>query len=396
MTSTDNALPDGYVLNEYRLESVLGVGGFGVTYLAIDRHLNRKVALKEYLPVDFAARGPDHSISARTDADADSFDWGLRRFLDEARTLASFRHPNIVRVMRFFEGNNTGYMVMEFVEGESLNSWIAKRRPLQQQDLLDITGSLLDGLSVMHSASYLHRDIKPANIFIRADGSPVLIDFGSARSVSGDRGLTAMVSPGYAPLEQYHAHGKQGPWSDLYALGGVMYWMVTGSKPIEAAARVRNDIMTPASAHLSTGLYTANILSAIDWALRPNEDERPQSAAEFLARLGLAVQNPDWRRPQTQRTVPYAQEHAATQTFASGMTTTAMTGSFEPDLIKRIEMEAARVLGPIAPVIVRKAARKATTLAELCKSVAQEFEDETTRAAFLRKFANDGRTAPPT
>src|SRR5688572_14267655 len=181
MSSTDNALPQGFVLNEYRLESVLGVGGFGVTYLATDCNLNLKVALKEYLPVDVAARGPDHAITARTHADADSFNWGLRRFLDEARTLASFRHPNIVRVMRFFEGNHTGYMVMEFVEGEPLSQWIAKRRPLPQQDLLSITGALLDGLSVMHNASYLHRDIKPANIFIRADGSPVLIDFGSAR-----------------------------------------------------------------------------------------------------------------------------------------------------------------------------------------------------------------------
>ena len=195
MTSTDNALPEGYVLNEYRVESVLGAGGFGMTYLATDCNLNLKVALKEYLPVDFAARGADHAISARTDADADSFNWGLRRFLDEARTLASFRHPNIVRVMRFFESNHTGYMVMEFVEGEPLNSWITQRRPLPQQDVLDITGSLLDGLGVMHNAGYLHRDIKPANIFIRGDGSPVLIDFGSARAVKGDRGSPPWCRP---------------------------------------------------------------------------------------------------------------------------------------------------------------------------------------------------------
>lgn len=392
MSTADNALPAGHVLNEYRVESVLGVGGFGVTYLATDCNLNLKVALKEYLPVDVAARGPDHSISVRQDADADSFNWGLRRFLDEARTLASFRHPNIVRVMRFFEGNHTGYMVMEFVEGEPLSRWITARRPLPQKDLLNIVGALLDGLGVMHNASYLHRDIKPANIFIRADGSPVLIDFGSARSLNNERGLTAMVSPGYAPLEQYHTHGNQGPWSDLYALGGVMYWMVTGAKPVEAAARVHNDILPPAAAQAAKGHYSADLLHAIDWALKPNEDARPQSAAAFKSRLGITGASDDWRHAQTRD--DDVSTRTATQTITAA--TVAMTGHFEPELIKRIETEAALLLGPIAPVLVRKAARKATTLAELCKCVAQDIEDEKARAAFVRKFAHEGYTAPPT
>ena len=159
MSTPQNALPAGYVINEYRVESVLGVGGFGITYLATDVNLNLKVALKEYLPVDFSARAADLSIAARTPEDAESYDWGLRRFLDEARTLASFRHPNIVRVMRFFEGNHTGYMVMEFVEGDALHNWINTRRPLSQQALLDIVLPLLGGLAVVHKAGYLHRDI---------------------------------------------------------------------------------------------------------------------------------------------------------------------------------------------------------------------------------------------
>lgn len=382
-TGTYNALPEGLSLNDYRIDSVLGVGGFGVTYLATDRNLELKVALKEYLPVDHATRGADNTVHPRTDADSDSFHWGRRRFLDEARTLASFHHPNIVRVMRFFEANNTGYMVMEFVDGEPLSTWISKRRPLPQADLLGIAGALLDGLNVMHNASYLHRDVKPANIFMRGDGSPVLIDFGSARSVNCERGMTAMVTPGYAPLEQYHAHGNQGPWTDLYALGGVMYWMVTGVKPLDAAARVRNDNMTPASIQAANGLYGAEMLRAIDWALKSNEDERPQSAAEFRSRLRIDR--------ATHRL------HRADPTSATaGDTTLLLTGSFEPDLVKRIEAEAARALGPIAPLIVRKAARSALTLSELCNTVAKEIEDEKTRLAFLKKFANEGRTGPPT
>ena len=400
MSATDSALPAGYVVNEYRVESVLGVGGFGITYLATDTNLNLRVALKEYLPVDFAVRAADHSVNARTPADADFYDRGLRGFLDEARTLASFRHPHIVRVMRFFEANRTGYMVMEFVEGEPLSTWINTRRPLQQQDVLELVMPLLSGLAVIHKAGYLHRDIKPANVFMRGDGSPVLLDFGSAREVTGgDQEITAMVSPGYAPLEQYHAHGRQGPWSDLYALGGVMYWMITGSKPVEAAARVRKDVMTPASAQLSSGFYTAEFLGAIDWALNPHEDERPQSIADFLARLGITAPEPSGRRTGPSATTGGATSGANTPPVApvtkTGMTTIAVLGGFDPQVLKRIEVEAALNLGPIAPVIVRNAARKSATLAELCGIVAQDIEDGKARAAFLGKFANMERTSPP-
>ena len=270
-----NALPRGYALNEYRIESVLGAGGFGMTYLATDANLNLKVALKEYLPGEFAARNPDSSVQPLDGAAGESFQWGLQRFLDEARTLASFHHPNIVRVMRFFEANCTGYMVMEFVNGKPLNDWISARRPLSRQPLLRIIEPLLDGLEVIHNAGYLHRDIKPANIYIRGDGSPVLLDFGSARQLTtADQEMTAIVTPGYAPLEQYHSEGKQGPWSDIYSLGGVLYWMVTGSKPPEAAARAHDDAMVPAVRAGFAGVHGPELLTAIDWALKPREAEQ--------------------------------------------------------------------------------------------------------------------------
>ncbi|HYI87498.1 MAG TPA: serine/threonine-protein kinase, partial [Burkholderiales bacterium] len=176
-----NALPAGFALQEYRIEKVLGVGGFGLTYLALDGNLNLKVALKEFLPDDVATRGADQSIGPRSPDSAESFGWGKQRFLDESRTLASFRHPNIVRVMRFFEGNGTAYMVMEFVEGAALPDWIKTRRPLSEALATSLIAPLLDGLQVVHKSGYLHRDIKPGNIYVREDGTPVLIDFGSAR-----------------------------------------------------------------------------------------------------------------------------------------------------------------------------------------------------------------------
>src|SRR5688572_12148367 len=220
------ALPSGHSVQEYRVESVLGVGGFGLTYLATDANLNLRVALKEYLPGDIAFRSADHTILPTSAENVPTFEWGKRRFLDESRTLASFRHPNIVRVMRFFEANGSAYMVMEFVEGAPLADWIKERRPLAENQIVDLAKPLLEGLEVVHKTGYMHRDIKPGNVYVREDGSPVLLDFGSARMKSAE--VTAVVSPGYAPFEQYHTQGNQGPWSDVYAFGGVLYWMITG------------------------------------------------------------------------------------------------------------------------------------------------------------------------
>src|SRR5829696_4369303 len=167
-----NALPAGSAVQEYRVEKLLGVGGFGLTYLATDANLNLRVALKEYLPGDIALRGPGQTIGPRSTDTAESFGWGKQRFLDESRTLASFRHPNIVRVMRFFEGNGTAYMVMAFVEAAAVPDWIKTRRPLSEALASSLIAPLLDRLQVVHKSGYLHRDIKPGNIYMREDGTP--------------------------------------------------------------------------------------------------------------------------------------------------------------------------------------------------------------------------------
>src|SRR5262245_57237556 len=200
-----HALPSGSGLLEFRIEKLLGAGGFGMTYLATDQNLNLKVALKEYLPSDVAVRTEGQSIAPKSGDSAETFKWGKARFLEESRTLASFRHPNIVRVMRFFEANGSAYMVMEVVEGGALDDWVKSRRPITEAQVSALAAPLLDGLEVVHKAGFLHRDIKPGNIYVRADGSPVLLDFGSARQRAAEK--TAVVSPGYAPFEQYHTKG---------------------------------------------------------------------------------------------------------------------------------------------------------------------------------------------
>lgn len=388
MSATEifNALPTGYALLEYRIDALLGAGGFGLTYLAHDGNLNTKVAIKEYLPADFAARSEDQSVQPKSASVQESFAWGLRRFLDESRTLASFRHPNIVRVMRFFEANRTAYMVMEFIAGKPLNEWVKERSTLDQPGLARIAAPLLDGLEVIHQAGYLHRDIKPQNIFIREDGAPILIDFGSARmKANADQELTAIVTPGFAPLEQYHANGKQGPWTDLYSLGGVFYWLVTGQKPVEAVARVREDAMPSALDTAEPKHYSGGFLTAIDWALKPHEQDRPQSVAAWRAALmgGKAA-------AELERTVPAGQIPPRSAAAPAAASTSIPTGAvFDRAALKRIETALAAHLGPIAAVVVRNAAKKALTVPALAQLLAPEIPDEKARAAFVRKFSGD-------
>src|SRR4029077_4095668 len=251
--------------------------------------------------------------------------WGLSRFLDESRTLASFRHPNIVRVLRFFEANSTAYMVMEFVAGQPLGEWIRSRRPLEESSVLAIAGPLLDGLDVIHRTGYLHRDIKPGNVFVRDDGSPVLLDFGSARAASSGNELTAIVTPGYAPIEQYHSQGQQGPWSDLYAFGGVLYWMITGKRPVEAVARVRQDMLPPSAQTADRARYGADLLAAIDWALTPHEERRPQSVPDLRSSL------PGFSSTSDQKTV-----RVERSTLAQSPATTLPTGVvFDRETLKK-------------------------------------------------------------
>lgn len=279
------ALAVGHSIFEYRIDRVLGGGGFGITYLAQDVNLQLPVAIKEYFPSSVALRAPDHSVHARSSEGQEQFDWGLDRFIEEARALASFRHPNIVRVLRYFKKNGTAYIVMEYESGEPLKQWLRQQHGLDQAGLLKLVYPLLDGLETVHKLHFLHRDIKPDNIYIRADGTPVLLDFGAARRVSKNNDMTNIVSPGFAPFEQYHSKGNQGPWTDLYSLGAVMYWITTGKQPMESASRVQDDSM-PTAAQLGNGAaFGVKLLHTIDWALEPNEKKRPQSVNDLRQAL---------------------------------------------------------------------------------------------------------------
>ncbi len=285
-----DALPVGYELAEYSIEAVLGHGGFGVTYLARDRQLGTQVAIKEYLPHDIARRkGQTDVIAQADDETVVTYRVGLREFLKEGQALARFKHENIVRVLRFLEANGTAYMVMEYEKGESLSQYLRRDGPrLDQMALSRIFVPIMNGLHAVHQAKLLHLDIKPENIYLREDGNPMLIDFGSARQalVGPGQGHAVALTPGYAPIEQYPKGGKQGPWTDVYAIGASLHRCISGKRPVtsterhQAILRYEPDPLTPA-VELGQGLYPQYILESIDWALRIHASERPQSAREL-------------------------------------------------------------------------------------------------------------------
>ncbi len=280
------ALAAGLRLHEYRIERVLGQGGFGITYLATDVHLNAQVAIKEYLPQEIAFRADDRSVHPNASQHQDRYRQGLESFLVEARTLATFRHPGIVRVARFFEAHSTAYMVLEYEAGQSFKTWWPENRHADEAALVELLLPLLDGLAAVHAAGFLHRDIKPDNIQVRAeDGRLVLLDFGSAGQTVAAAGQGAVVlTPGYAPLEQYGL-GQQGAWTDLYAFGATLYWVVAGKKPADAELRAQQPESYVPAQQLGAGRFGQAFLQAIDWALATDISQRPQTVAELRRAL---------------------------------------------------------------------------------------------------------------
>jgi serine/threonine protein kinase len=281
-----SALPIGFQLDHYQVQSVLGKGGFGITYSAWDLQLGKGVAIKELLPDSIAAREVGCTVAPMSPDLEEAWLWARERFLEEARILAGFSHPAIVGVHRLIEANGTVYMVMNLVDGESFEARLLRTGPARSpSELIEVVNPILEGLSEIHAKGLLHRDIKPNNILINSRGQAVLIDFGSARWAIGEgREVTTIITPGYSPLEQYQTRGRMGPWTDIYALGGVMCRAITGEKPPSAPDRVGTDCFAWLS-YRNPGGFSEEFLRCIDWALRPEAAERPQSVEEFQAAL---------------------------------------------------------------------------------------------------------------
>jgi TonB family protein len=283
-------LPRGFRLREFVIERVLGDGGFGVVYSALDLRLERRVAIKEYMPSSLATRATDYSVQMLTSQrHRDAFEIGLRSFINEARLLARFEHPALVKVHQFWQEKGTAYMVMPFYSAPTLRAWIRDRaEPVSEAWLRSFLLGTMEAVEVLHAESCLHRDIAPDNILVLKDAAPLLLDFGAARRVIGDlrKALTVIVKPGFPPLEQYAdtVKMKQGPWSDVYALAAVAHYALTGSAPAPAVSRILADEVVPLRICLK-GQYSDALLGAIDTALAVKPERRPQTIAAFRSLL---------------------------------------------------------------------------------------------------------------
>ncbi|MDB5948410.1 MAG: serine/threonine protein kinase, partial [Massilia sp.] len=293
---SENCLPIGTRLADFEITGVLGEGGFGIVYIAYDHSLQRAVAIKEYMPGALAMRGADRGVSLRAERHQETFKLGLKSFINEARFLAQFDHPSLVKVYRFWEQNRTAYTAMQYYEGRTIKQIVA-----DSPELIDeawcrkILRQILQALEMLYTVKILHRDISPDNIIVQANGDAVLLDFGSARQIIGDmtKGLTVILKPGYAPVEQYagDASLEQGPFTDIYALAAVMYFAILKQAPPSSIARMIKDPVAPLQVQAPHG-YSPSFLAAIDKSLAVLAQDRPQSIDQLRDLLGIVSLGP--------------------------------------------------------------------------------------------------------
>lgn len=283
MSNSLQSLPPGTELDGFRFERVLGGGGFSIVYLARELASGQVVVVKEYMPTRLAQRAPGGGVEPRGEAEVDKLNRGRKLFFQEASTLATLCHPNIVQVLTFFQDNGTVYMVMPFEEGKNLQDYLqARKGRLSERFLRTVFPPLLDGLALLHSRDILHLDIKPGNIHIRPGGQPLLLDFGAVHGFGESRRAQPgqVISPGFSPVEQYEPNGYVGPWTDIYAIGATMRACIEGRAPVDARERRVRDELKPASLAFRKR-YSDALLQAIDWAMEVDPLLRPQNIAAF-------------------------------------------------------------------------------------------------------------------
>jgi serine/threonine protein kinase len=304
MSEQHTRLPPGTRLEDFVIRETLGGGGFSIVYLAEETATGDLFVVKEYMPQRLARRNPDMTVSALSAEHTHQFNKGRMMFFQEASTLATLRHENIVNVRNFFRTNGTVYMAMYYEEGVNLQKYITRRGgKLSEQFLLTIFPPLLDALKLIHSRGFLHLDIKPGNIHLRHGGRPLLLDFGAVhqRQMSRMDQIGHITSKGFSPIEQFKRHGYMGPWSDIYSIGATMRACIEGKPPPPATDRYEEDIMKPAveafkrqvAANMFTQPvnetfkrpYSEKLLKAIDWAMEVDQELRPQSVDDFLEAL---------------------------------------------------------------------------------------------------------------
>jgi serine/threonine protein kinase len=295
MTQRRDQLPEGTHVDCYIIKNLVGAGGFSLIYLAEDEDSGDEVVIKEYFPKRLAVRDErGHVVTAR-DIRSSHFNQGRKLFYQEAKVLASLRHPHIVQVLNFFLANNTAYLIMVYERGKNLGEYVKKRRGgLSTNFLMTVFPPVLDALALIHSKNLLHLDIKPSNLHIRAGGHPVLLDFGAVHQFATTRQdqPAQVVTAGYSPVEQYYSGGYVGPWSDVYAIGASMRTCIEGKPPPPAIERHAQDTLKPAVDAFKRR-YPQSLLECIDWSMEVDPLLRPQNAGELLAAIESGKGRPE-------------------------------------------------------------------------------------------------------
>ena len=291
------ALPAGFQLDQYRIVRQLSLGGFSIVYLAEDE-LGTQVAIKEYLPNSLALRKDGETEPQVSEEHLPAFRYGMKCFFEEGRALAKLMHPNVVRVLNFFRSNGTVYMVMQFERGRTLHDMIQKHRgQLKESFIRAVFVRMLNGLREVHAHKLMHLDIKPSNIYLRNDGTPVLLDFGAARQtlMSDQPVLKPMYTPGYAAPEHYEKGAQIGPWTDIYSVGASLHACIVGSPPPRADERTQQDTLQPV-VKTQAGRYSRQLLELTDWCLHLDPQQRPPSV--YALQKALIHQDNAPERPE--------------------------------------------------------------------------------------------------
>jgi hypothetical protein len=401
MPNHELALPAGTQIDCFEIRTVLGTGGFGITYGAYDNRLERRVAIKEYFPSGLAYRdnnGTTLHLSAQSDGEA--YEYGLKRFLEEGRVLAKFREPSIVRVTQFLEANGTAYLVMDYEDGEALSTHLERVVTLDETEIQDIVVPILEGLSIVHSKQFLHRDIKPSNIFLRNSGPAVLLDFGAARRALEEQSsaMTVMLTPGYAPFEQYSKGDKQGPWSDIYALGATMYHCIVGAAPTPATDRltsIYDDEPDPVAQALKIIAPRCSpvFIKTIEWMLKPHAKDRPKDAQAVLNVLCPVREAAQAKTQADARTIMATDtdvdillpEGAAETVFMPRGAGSPFVCS--PDMVAALEDVLEGFVGALARRVVAPAVPKAANFDELISFLAGFILTDGSQARFKDKVS---------
>ncbi len=298
MNSPDNSLPPGTRLDEFVIERILGGGGFSIVYLALTVSDNKPVVIKEYMPSTLATRNESMSVIPSTEQNTERFNHGRRLFFQEASTLTTLKHPNIVNVINFFRANGTVYMVMEYEEGVNMQTYIKKHKGnLSEPFIKAVFLPLLDGLQMIHSRGLLHLDIKPSNIYLRTGARPLLLDFGAVHEMMQTRQFqpNQVITPGFSPIEQLDPGGYVGPWTDIYAIGATMRACIEGVSPPPSPRRREKEILRPAVSAFKKK-YSHYLLEAVDWAMEVDPLLRPQSVDLLIEALNGKAPKKDKKR----------------------------------------------------------------------------------------------------